>query len=181
MRFKTKEELAHYTIEFFLKTGQPPVIEETAVDRDWRENRSCFVTVYVADNLRGCVGMIMVDKPLYQQIVKYSIEAAFHDWRFSPLNEKEIKNVKVEVSVLTPLRRYHPVSLETLLADLSRRRPGVLIKISNHQALFLPQVWQTISDPADFLTQLCLKAGVEGDGWKKKQMEFFLFEVEKDN
>jgi len=180
MRFKTKEELARFAIEFFLKTGRPPAVEPLTVEEDLKEKKACFVSLYVGGQLRGCVGTVEADKPLYQQIIKYSIESAVHDWRFSPLAEKELKDLKIEVSVLTPLSRYKPDSSEALLNYLKEKKPGVLIKFAGRQALFLPQVWEKLAEPSEFLKELCLKAGVAAKSWEEKTVEFWLFEVEKD-
>ncbi len=179
MKFKTKEELAKYALKAYLKAGRRLTVPPAAVPAAWRKKRACFVTLYLKGNLRGCVGSCEVFEPLYQNIIRNTVNAALADWRFAPVTKDEAVKISVEVSVLSPLRELPPLPPEKLLTFLRENKPGVMLENCGQQALYLPQVWDQFADPADFLGSLCLKAGLPENIWQEKSTNYWTFTLVK--
>jgi hypothetical protein len=137
-----------------------------------------FVTLKHHGRLRGCIGNLSASDPLAEGVRRNAINAAFHDPRFSPLTEKELSQVEIEVSVLTepqPLAFSDP---EDLLRKLRPNVDGVIIRQGHASATFLPQVWDQLPKKEDFLGQLCLKAGLPRDAWKRGKLEVSTYQVQ---
>ena len=132
------------------------------------ENRATFVTLKMKNkprgsNLRGCIGSILPYRTFIDDVIANAKAAAFEDPRFPPLTPEEFEEVEIDVSVLTI-----PEKLEYEdPADLKRKiRPGVdgvILQLANHQATFLPSVWEELPNVDIFFAHLCLKAGLPGD------------------
>jgi MEMO1 family protein len=137
-----------------------------------------FVTLKLKGQLRGCIGTLSASDPLAESVRRNAVNAAFHDPRFSPLTEKELGQVEIEVSVLTepqPLAFSDP---EDLLLKLRAHVDGVIIRQGHASATFLPQVWEQLSNKEDFLGHLCLKAGLPRDAWKRGKLEVATYQVQ---
>lgn len=129
------------------------------------EAAATFVTLTQQGQLRGCIGSLEAHRPLARDVAANALAAAFHDPRFRPLGKDEFVRTRVEVSLLTPAEPF-PVRDE---ADaLARLRPlvdGLILSYRGRRATFLPQVWESLRAPGDFLAQLKLKAGLPADFW----------------
>lgn len=174
----TKEELAKRAIEEFLRHGKRLVVDEDDVPDAWKKQGACFVTLYIQKRLRGCIGSPQAFEPLYKNIIRNAVEAGFGDPRFPELQERELELLTIEVSVLTPAKPYHPKTTEEFLTFLQKEKPGVILNLHGRRALFLPQVWEELPDPKEFLTQLSLKAGLETESWKDLSTTYQIFSVE---
>lgn len=124
-----------------------------------------FVTLTQDGNLRGCIGSLEAYRPLIDDVQDNACNAAFRDPRFSPLRARELSVTRVEVSLLTAPQAF-PVQDE---ADaLARLRPdvdGVIFSARGRRSTFLPQVWEQLPNPAEFLAHLRMKAGLPADYW----------------
>jgi AmmeMemoRadiSam system protein A len=123
--------------------------------------------------LRGCIGMIRAAMPLYEVIADMAQAAAFEDPRFTPLNERELKNIEIEISVLSPLVRVESIE------EIKVGRDGLMIHLEMHSGLLLPQVptehgW----DRMTFLEQTCLKAGLPKNSYKDARAEIYRFSAD---
>ena len=130
-----------------------------------REIGATFVTLTRHGKLRGCIGSLQAHRSLLDDVKANAKAAAFLDPRFQPLTQTEFATTRVEVSVLSPSEALEFGSEQEAL---ERIRPGIDGLIFEHGArrgTFLPQVWETIPDPAEFLRQLKRKAGLEPDVW----------------
>ena len=107
-----------------------------------------------------------------------AINAAFRDPRFRPLSREEWKNVKIEISILTDPKQLSYFDAGDLLKKLRPDVDGVIIKKGYHQSTFLPQVWEQLPKKEDFLTHLCLKAGLGGDAWNKGDLDVSTYQVQ---
>ena len=110
---------------------------------------------------------------------EHAVAAALEDPRFPPVNAREVNRIKIEVSRLT-----RPVPLEYKDASdlLSKLRPhvdGVILRDAFRRATFLPQVWEKIPDPAEFLDNLCYKMGANPELWRKKHLDVLIYQVEE--
>lgn len=126
-----------------------------------KQPRGAFVTLKKHGELRGCIGYIVPVKPLYLTVFEMARASAFRDPRFPPLKEKELKDIEIEISVLTVPKRTFPPRVKV-------GRDGLIVNYMGKQGVLLPQVpveegW----DRFQFLNAVCLKAGVEPDCWKK--------------
>ncbi len=143
----------------------------------FKENRGIFVTLSKNGELRGCIGYIQPIKSVYEAVKENALNAAFSDPRFKPLKEEELKQIKIEISILTVPERIEFKEPLELIKKLRAKIDGVIVEKNGHQATFLPQVWEEISDPYDFLRQLSWKAGLSIDAWKTANIS--IYQVEK--
>ena len=150
-----------------------PVPEFTVESRALTEKRGAFVTLKKGGQLRGCIGHIIGNKPLYKIVGEMAVAAAFNDPRFNPVTEAELSNLEIEISVLTPLKRIMHVD------EIEVGKHGILMKKGSYSGLLLPQVatehgW----DRKTFLEYTCLKAGLPKDAWKDKETTIYVFSAE---
>ena len=171
-------DLARRTIEDAL--GLPP--EEPArpdlQTAALASHRGVFVTLKMADQLRGCIGSLEADRPLVDNVRANARNAAFHDPRFAPLTVDEWPQVQIELSVLSTPRKLAYPSAEALPEHLTPRVDGVVIRKGYSSATFLPQVWKQLPRPQDFLAHLCLKAGLSASAWRKGDLEVETYQVQ---
>jgi len=152
--------LARETLSQFLNRGTVP--EFTPASPGLLREQGAFVTLEKGGALRGCVGRLFTDQPLYLTVQRMAVAAALEDERFPPVQAQELSELDIEISVLSPLDQIaHPEEIEI-------GRHGVVLRAQGKQAVFLPQVapergW----DRAELLRQLCKKAGLPDDAWKE--------------
>ena len=124
-----------------------------------------FVTLFRHGMLRGCIGTLEARRPLGADVRANAIAAAFADPRFPRLGADEFADTSVEVSLLSAPE---PVTARDERSLLDRLRPGidgVVIEHAGKRATFLPQVWESLPEPADFLAGLKRKAALPSDFW----------------
>ncbi|HSR13350.1 MAG TPA: AmmeMemoRadiSam system protein A, partial [Thermodesulfobacteriota bacterium] len=121
----------------------------------------------------GCIGTIQPSKPLYQVIGDMAAAAAFEDSRFEPLGAGELKDLDIEISVLTPLERMKDPG------EIEIGKHGLYVKKGFYSGLLLPQVATDFKwDRETFLEETCRKAGLPKDAWKGKGTEIYLFSAD---
>jgi len=173
-------QLARRAIQKYLQSGQTLLIEPEDLSPALRKKSGVFVTLEKDGQLRGCIGNLQSSKTIYQGVIDNSLSSAFFDPRFPSLTIEEFPDIKIEISVLEPLKKLAPFSSSAkLLNYLNKNKPGLLIKKGNQQATFLPQVWEELPDAELFLQNLCQKASLDQDNWKKPGLEFYEYNVEK--
>jgi AmmeMemoRadiSam system protein A len=155
-------KLARKSLVEYSKTGKKLVIDVATVPENLKCQGACFVTYHQFKQLRGCIGCIFPSRPLYQEVIAKSIDAAVHDPRFRPVSPSEVPNLELEISVLS-----HPMSVSSY-DEIIIGTHGIILEKYGKQALFLPQVapeqgW-TLEET---LKHLCLKATLSPDAWKK--------------
>jgi AmmeMemoRadiSam system protein A len=164
------KELAKNSIEkaLFNKEGKELRIPETL-----KKKMGAFVSLKTAGELKGCIGYIRGQLPLDETIRQMAVEAAFHDPRFTPLNEKEWKETDIEISVLTPMRRIEHI--EEIEVGVS----GIYVERGFNSGLLLPQVaTENGWDRETFLEYACMKAGLPRDAWKSSDTEIYVFSAD---
>ncbi|MFA5931025.1 MAG: AmmeMemoRadiSam system protein A [archaeon] len=162
--------LAKRSIEHSLKNEgllKLSPLELKKLPRKLCEEKACFVTLTIDEKLRGCIGHLIAVKPLYRDIIENAYAAAFSDSRFNPLKEKEFENVSIEVSVLTDPEGLYYGNANDLLKKIIVGKDGIIIQKGAKSATFLPSVWDDISSKEEFLSELCLKAGLMATEWQK--------------
>ncbi len=130
-----------------------------------RELGASFVTLRSHGELRGCIGTIEAHRALGHDVAYNAYAAAYRDHRFEPLDASERATVQVEVSVLSPRSPLAAASESEAIATLRPHVDGVVFQYGSHHATFLPQVWETLPDPLDFLMELRLKARLPARFW----------------
>jgi AmmeMemoRadiSam system protein A len=137
-----------------------------------------FVTLTRQGALRGCVGSVHAYRSLLVDVRENAKAAAFHDTRFRPLAAVELDLVRIEVSLLSPPE---PLAAADEREALQRLRPhvdGVIFEAGRLRSTFLPQVWEQLPDPRDFLAHLKAKAGLPPDFWSE-QVRLLRYQVTK--
>lgn len=168
---KKLKEIARKSIEAAVKGKKMPEFEN--IPQRLKEPYGIFVTINRHGRLRGCIGHIIGDQPLYKNCQQMARAAALEDPRFSPVTEKELDDLEIEISVLTPLERVKDFN------DIVIGRDGLYIVVGYNRGLLLPQVaaeygWTV----EEFLEETCHKAGLPSDAYKLKDAEIYKFSAE---
>ena len=154
-------------------------IEEDELSQSLKEKKGTFVTLWENDELRGCVGNLEGKKPIYQSVIDNCLSSALLDSRFTALKSDELSNIKIEISILSELKKLPDfTNNDSFLKYLNKYKPGLLIKKGAYQATFLPQVWEDLNSAKLFISHLCEKAGLEKDEWKKMDLEIYQYSAE---
>lgn len=154
-----------------LNDSTPPQLPEFGDKLD--QQGSCFVTLHTAEGmLRGCIGNIAAYEPLGDNIAHNAVNAALNDPRFPTLTAAELKNVVIEISILTPMWAIASID------DFEIGKHGIVLICNGRSSVFLPQVapeqgW----DKATTLTHLSLKAGLAQNAWQSEAATFQVFEA----
>ena len=119
-----------------------------------------FVTLNYNHQLRGCIGSIIAYRELIDDIISNTESAAFHDSRFKPVSKDEFPGLHLEVSILTPPEELNYTNFSDLLDKIRPDIDGLILKYGHNQGTFLPQVWETLKTPQEFLNHLSYKAGL---------------------
>ena len=171
-------KLARRTVEQSVRGEGVPELKEAEVPERLRAPGACFVTLTKGGRLRGCIGHIFPREPLYKSVIDNAMRAALSDFRFSSVKREELKEIEIEVSVLTIPRPLEFESPEDLLEKLRPQVDGVVLRVGRSRATYLPQVWEQIPAKREFLGHLAEKAGLEADAWRKPEARVLTYQVE---
>ena len=175
-------------------TGKKP---EKLKEKQFKQARGVFVTLTEKGKLRGCVGFPypnvrnahkirisehpenptnkqegFLDFPVNEAVYKAAKEAAFSDFRFTRLKEEEMKNIEIEISILT-----YPEECE--VKDVKVGKDGLMCNYLGYQGLLLPQVAvENNMNKHEFLECLCMKAGLNTDKWKDTNFKLLRFQCQ---
>ena len=174
--------LARQTLMEELGKTVPPAESEpvkTALsDQCYHSQNGTFVTLKIDGQLRGCIGNLNATEPISEGVRRNAINAAFHDPRFAPLTGQELEQVEIEVSILTEPQPLDYIDGSDLLEKLRVNIDGVIIRKGHSSATFLPQVWEQLPEPEDFLSHLCMKAGLPSNAWRDTKLEVLTYQVQ---
>lgn len=148
------------------------------VKEKYGKRGACFVTLTKNGDLRGCIGSLEARQVLYQDVISNAVNAAFRDYRFDALKEDELKDIKIEISVLSKPKKLEFNDWRDLLEKIDDKM-GIILKCSGRSATFLPQVWEQIPNKEIFLEELSMKADLDRDAWKDEDCEVEFYRVEK--
>ncbi|MFO7928439.1 MAG: AmmeMemoRadiSam system protein A [Candidatus Humimicrobiaceae bacterium] len=135
-------------------------------------NTKCgaFVTLHMNGSLRGCIGNITAETPLWKTVRKMAVEAALHDPRFPPVSPPELNEIDIEISVLSPLKKIENIS------EIEVGKHGILIKKGYQQGLLLPQVATEYNwNRTQFLENTCQKAGMDKNCYENGDCEIYIY------
>lgn len=171
--------MARSALEAYLGHGGLPNLEPS--NPSLREKGGAFVTLEKGGELRGCIGQLAADRPIFLTVQEMAVQAAVGDPRFPRVTAEELEDLEIEISVLSAL----DVLLLERVAEIETGKHGLVITLGRKRGLLLPQVavrkgW----DRETFLSATCLKAGLSPEAWKngETRIEIFTAEVfsEKD-
>ncbi|NPA54339.1 MAG: AmmeMemoRadiSam system protein A [Aquificae bacterium] len=168
--------LARKAIEEYLNKGIIIDLIEVPYE-SWKKKGASFVTLENkhTGQLRGCIGSIIPVQPLYKDVIRNAIAAATQDPRFPPVTPEELPDIRVKVSILSfpePVPYKDP---QDLLNKIEPFKDGLILKYGANQGTFLPDVWEEIPDKVQFLSHLCLKAGLPQDCWLTLPVEIYRY------
>jgi len=169
--------LARYTAEQYLETGKIPQVDETKLTPSLKKVQGCFTTFNKDQNLRGCIGHILPQEELYKCVMDNAVNAAVNDARFQPVTLEEMKEIDIEISVLTVPQKLEFESGNDLTNKLTPMVDGVVLKQGFKQSTYLPQVWANFESKDQFLTSLCRKGGMSLNCWQDTNTEVFTYQA----
>lgn len=167
-------KIARQTLENHLKSPLAPLSPLTPKNKSLLKPLGCFVTLRKHGELRGCIGEFEPKDPLYRVIQKMAIEAATNDPRFPPVTAKELPEIKIEISVMTPKKKINS------WREIELGKHGVVVQKGFRAGTFLPQVAsETGWSLEEFLSHLCSqKAGLPADCYKDPSVNLYVFEAQ---
>jgi len=174
-------KLARQTIKDKLgAAAEPASADLLAALNDDRFSLPCgtFVTLKIKGQLRGCIGNLTSTDTVLVGVRRNAVNAALRDPRFSPLSIDELARTQIEVSILSEPQPLTYRGGQDLVQKLCPHVDGVIIRKGHASATFLPQVWEQLPRPEDFLTHLCRKAGLPSDAWKNSELEVLTYQVQ---
>ncbi len=162
---KERKELlsiARRTIEQIVAKHTVPDLDTSKLFPGLKTNSGAFVTINKNGNLRGCIGRFDADEPLYKVVQQMAVAASTEDYRFPPVEQNELHQLEIEISVLTPMRKINSID------EIQMGKHGIYIKKGMRSGTFLPQVAkETGWSKEEFLGHCAQdKAGIGWDGWK---------------
>ncbi|NWG12271.1 MAG: AmmeMemoRadiSam system protein A [Acidobacteria bacterium] len=164
-------KLARGSLDSYFATGK---VGDTRPDRpELHQLAGAFVSLHRGDELRGCIGLIEPEGPLYRTVQRCAVSAAVEDFRFDPVTADELPEIKIEISVLSALKVADNIS------EIKVGKHGLYMVRGHRRGLLLPQVATDYGwDRESFLTQTCHKAGLSGDAWRDPATAIYLFEAQ---
>lgn len=163
--------LARDTLAVYLDTGKKPAVQVN----DAALHRECgvFVSLHQGNRLRGCIGTFTSSEPLYSTVQEMAISAGTRDPRFAPVRSRELAELDIEISVLSPLHEIDELS------EIEVGKHGIYITKGYNRGVLLPQVAVQYGWGRDeFLDNTCLKAGLPADTWRRESITMEIFSAE---
>jgi hypothetical protein len=183
MHLETPLEKGDGTV--LLKLGRDAIRQALGGPRLARPNNprleargATFVTLRRSEVLHGCIGSLEPRTSLLDDVIHNAIAAALEDPRATPLFLPDVALLTVEISVLSAMTPIPFTDEESLLRALRPQKDGVVLRYRSRRATFLPQVWEALPDPGEFLAELRQKAGLPADFFSP-ELEAYRYEVEK--
>jgi uncharacterized protein len=170
-------ELARLSIERSTAGNPLPEINLESYPERLREDGASFVTLTQMGQLRGCIGALEAYQPLVQDVCEHAQAAALEDYRFPPVRKEEVPLLHIEISVLTKPQVLEYQDASDLVSKLRPGVDGVILRDGMRRSTFLPQVWEKIPIPENFLSQLCMKMGTSAGLWKQKKLNVMTYQV----
>jgi AmmeMemoRadiSam system protein A len=164
---------ARLTIEAAVRGAKPPVAPKSELTPALLSPHGAFVTLKKQGALRGCIGMMDFDKPLWENVVRSAKAAALEDPRFPPVAGEELGDLRLEISALEPPRAIRSAD------EFDHLKHGIIITLGWNHGLFLPQVAREEGwDKTKTLEMVCWKAGLPADAWRSPDARLEIFTAE---
>ncbi len=169
--------VAREAMESAVRGDMPPAVDAGLLTPALERQSCSFVTLTEQGELRGCIGGLVAQLPLWLDVQQHAGQAALRDYRFVPVQPVELPEIDIEVSVLTKPEPLAYNSPDDLLTKLRPHVDGVVLHQGLHRATFLPQVWHNVPEPEMFLSMLCEKLGVAPDTWRHYHLGVETYQV----
>lgn len=164
---------------YLLKTARQAIIHqvrqqdfqpEPMADTSLNVCSGCFVTINQNGHLRGCIGNFQSQQPLYREIATMAVAAASQDPRFPPMGEEDLDNFRLEITVLSTLKKISETS------EIEVGKHGIYIIKEHNHGVLLPQVATEYGwDRETFLRQTSVKAGLTENSWQHPDTDIYIF------
>ena len=169
--------LARHTLEHLEPAGseKPPetMLAADPIPDAVQANAGVFVTLRNQSELRGCIGYVAPLMPLYRAVIENTVNAARKDPRFPPVKKRELPDLDIEISVMSPPREIHSVD------EIEIGRHGLIVGNEWSHGLLLPQVAQEYGwNSETFLSQTCRKAGLPANAWREGDLTIEVFSAQ---
>lgn len=173
-------KLARQAIEQHLGLRESaPISPESLADPVLQAQRAVFVTLNKHGQLRGCIGSLIGTESIVEGVRRHAVNAAFHDHRFSPVTAEELRDLTIDISVLSEPEVLAYEDCADLAAKLRPGIDGVILRDSSWAcATFLPQVWDQLPNCEQFLCHLCCKAGLPENAWQRQHLTIQTYQVQ---
>jgi len=172
-------ELARQALEQGISGFPLPPLDIEKLPENLRAPGATFVTLTHHGELRGCVGALEAYQPLAEDVREHALAAALDDYRFPPVTQGEVAGLEIEISRLTQPQPLKYEGSQDLLQSLRPDIDGVILRDGPRRATFLPQVWQKLPDPVQFLSHLCMKMRADANLWRYKKLSVYTYQVEE--
>lgn len=163
-------QIVEQTLFYILDNNKIPTVQQLQVSKTklynncidaLSQNCGAFVTLKKHSRLRGCVGCVVANRPLVEQIIYQANNAGFNDQRFAPITHQDMRDIKLEISILTPARKISSHD------QIEIGKHGIILEKHNKRALFLPKVAKEHGWTLEHtLSRLCDKAGLDVNEWR---------------
>jgi uncharacterized protein len=170
--------LAREALEYAVTGRKLPALDQNGLTTNLTEPGASFVTLMINGELRGCIGALEAHQPLVEDVREHAAAAALEDPRFPPVDQGELSRIRLEISRLTAPQPLEYSSPDDLIKKLKPHVDGVILRNGRRRATFLPQVWEKIPDPVEFLERLCQKMGMNANAWRTIPMDVLVYQAE---
>jgi len=164
---KTLLDLARARLRQVVGGKQATEVDKSGISASLKREAACFVTLTKNGALRGCIlDSFDAHEAIYENVLRNVVLAATSDPRFPPVSISEVDDITIEISILD---RPHPLDFscpEDLVSKLVPGVDGVILRTSRGSSTYLPQVWDDLPDPVEFISSLCQKQGAPSDCWR---------------
>ncbi len=174
---ETLLEIARNSIQHGLEHGCALPVRVIDFSAELQAKRASFVTLHRHGELRGCIGHLEAVMPLVEDVAENAFSAAFRDPRFPPLSTQEWDGLEIHISVLTPAVPMTFCSESELISQIRPGIDGLILEDGLYRGTFLPSVWESLAEPADFLRHLKRKAGLSPNHWSDR-IKVYRYETE---
>ena len=157
--------IAYNSLKAAVLKGETLSINRGEFPNDLFNKGASFVTLEKSGELRGCIGTLLPHQSIGSDVALNTYRAALEDNRFSPVSPKELKDIKISISLLTNFEEIKYRNEEDLLNQIVPGVDGLIIRDKNRQGVYLPSVWKQLPDKKDFLHELKIKAGMSPSYW----------------
>ncbi|MEA3351469.1 MAG: AmmeMemoRadiSam system protein A [Chloroflexota bacterium] len=171
--------LARQALEAGVRGNPLPELNPDKLTQRLRADGAAFITLTKSGQLRGCIGTLEARRPLAEDVREHAIAAALNDFRFPTVRPTELPDIDIEISCLTAPKPLDYADQQDLLARLRPGVDGVVLRDGMRRATFLPQVWEKLPNPVEFLNHLSQKMGASPDLWRTKDVDVLIYQVEK--
>jgi len=158
-------EIAVASIHSGLLSGHASRLDLSHYSEKLIEHRATFITLEISHRLRGCIGSLVAHRPLAEDISVNAFSAAFRDPRFNKLSNSEYDLLEIHISILSPPEKMLFDSEQSLLDQIKPGVDGLIISDQEYRGTFLPSVWDSLPNKADFFSELKQKAGLSKHYW----------------